>query len=287
MSGRLVGEVIEARRQLQLSGALGGARTRDRNFITLLAIAEGCRDETRQGRISRQRIADALAGSIKTASRALSELSANGLLQLIEKGNKTTDGGVSTLYELPRFARIDGTPNMSRRSDPQLDLSTGLLRCPPDMEDRRDTSDPSTGHLDPIDGTPIGVPLPVNTSRKYFPGGSHLSNAGAGARDDRPSNEPPPRTCSRHPGGTPDRCGACATAKQLRADWDRADETRQAEIRRARRELIDACEECDHNGLRIEPREVHDFDLAAVRCDHTLWTLDQWLARIEQTEENP
>ncbi len=53
---------------------------------------------------------------------------------------------------------------------------------------------------------------------------------------------------------------------------------------RDRRRAIDTCPHCDETGLRIEPPEVRDYDLPAVRCDHTPMPAEAWLAHLRKDE---
>ncbi|WP_143546287.1 hypothetical protein [Rhodococcus sp. 14-2496-1d] len=84
-----------------------------------------------------------------------------------------------------------------------------------------------------------------------------------------------------HPNGTERPCRACGDARHARQQWD----TRTAETARtARQARIDACEWCDDLGWRIEPSEVRDHDIPAIRCEHTPMALDEWQSLIP-TEE--
>jgi hypothetical protein len=56
-------------------------------------------------------------------------------------------------------------------------------------------------------------------------------------------SDPPPEFCPQHPRGTRDDCGACGTARVAHAAW-------KQDLKAARRAEIDACPDCDHNGLR-------------------------------------
>jgi hypothetical protein len=88
----------------------------------------------------------------------------------------------------------------------------------------------------------------------------------------RPTLQRPDPNCPNHPGGTLDPCGACGTAKRIRAEWD-ATELRQrkaedVERRRAenaaRLQAIDNCQLCDPQGYRL----LKGGDGTGGVCDH-------------------
>lgn len=109
----------------------------------------------------------------------------------------------------------------------------------------------------------------------YVSGEGYVSNAR--------ENEPPTPHCPRHPGGTPDPCAACKHARMVREAWDTTLREQAAGARRTRRQRIDTCEWCDNQGIRIEPGELAEADLPAVKCDHTPMELDAWRQRFEVT----
>lgn len=79
MSGRLVGEVYDHKRRIHAAGVSATA------LHALGAIAEGCRDD-RVGSTPLSRIADAVLGSERTATRALAELQRAQLVRVVRRG---------------------------------------------------------------------------------------------------------------------------------------------------------------------------------------------------------
>lgn len=83
----------------------------------------------------------------------------------------------------------------------------------------------------------------------------------------------------------PPACGQCAEARK-RHEVDEADRIVADRRDKANRRLaIDSCEWCDHNAIRIEPVELAEHDLPAIRCTHEPMTVDQWRALIPAEAE--
>ncbi|WP_052067984.1 hypothetical protein [Rhodococcoides fascians] len=96
-------------------------------------------------------------------------------------------------------------------------------------------------------------------------------------------SNPPSPNCSIHPKGTEKPCRACGDARLAREAWDAAHVVDHKAIRRA---AIDACEWCDHNGIREEPASVREFfGVPAVRCDHNEMSIEEWSALIPEQED--
>lgn len=113
--------------------------------------------------------------------------------------------------------------------------------------------------------TPVLVPVPDGG---YLSGGSLVANAH--------ENDPPPPHCENHPGGTPEPCGACATARRRwvatklerdeqaeREAAERAELERQVKLQTAsdRAAEIRQCRMCDPDGF-IEPTILCTHDPA-------------------------
>ena len=125
----------------------------------------------------------------------------------------------------------------------------------------RESQGPSrvTGHVtDGVSPPSCLVPTQPNPTQ---PINSLVTSSGKGTLVDVRTSRP---ICIRHPieNSRSERCGDCAA----RREWDQAEEARrQADElaqRRERREAIDACPLCDHNGKR----EIRNNLLAD--CDH-------------------
>ena len=81
MSGQLVGEVIAASPTFQKRGLS------ERGFHALIAIAEKCHTQTRQGSVRWDHIRDCLYGaSRRTAQRAVHHLLTAGVLEIVNPG---------------------------------------------------------------------------------------------------------------------------------------------------------------------------------------------------------
>ena len=81
MSGQLVGEVIAASPTFQKRGLS------ERGFHALIAIAEKCHTQTRQGSVRWDHIRDCLYGaSRRTAQRAVHDLLTAGVLEIVKPG---------------------------------------------------------------------------------------------------------------------------------------------------------------------------------------------------------
>ena len=114
MSGALVGEVIDAcERGLKLTSSEYGALT---------AIAEKCRETTRQGSVRMQRIASAIrvkggkAATLKTAGRAVDRLIERSIIRRVRPGGRSGDGkSHAAVYELLPQSQWD--TQMSDRDD--------------------------------------------------------------------------------------------------------------------------------------------------------------------------
>lgn len=250
MSGKLVGEVFDNAERLRNTGALGGPNVAHRNLIALLAVAEGCREESRSGYVAQSRVAKALGGVRKTASRALADLSSAGLIEVVQRGTKASGGdGRPTLYRLAKVshqsegAQVDGTPKVSHQS--------GDIDGTPKESHQSESVDRLMGHLSPIDGTPEpdrwdsqGVPLPVRdfpltTSRLSSTLATDLTDARAS--NDVVDNEPSPEA---DPIAWVDQslpqgflAGERAVAEQLLADGDSPASVRYAILRQRSAEL--------------------------------------------------
>jgi len=94
MSGKLVGEVLDAIE----SGAIGLVPPNQR--WALVAIAEKCHTNTRQGSVRFDRIKAVVGKSTRTTRRALAELKDAGLIRVVKPGFKAHGKAMSPIYEL-------------------------------------------------------------------------------------------------------------------------------------------------------------------------------------------
>lgn len=108
------------------------------------------------------------------------------------------------------------------------------------------------------------------------------SRAGADVRE---TLEPPPPRCPRHIDAPAlGNCGPCGDYRRANADWHARAQRRESDARASRRTEIQNCEWCDDLGWRIEPSEVGDHDIPAIRCEHTPMALDEWQSLIPSEE---
>src|ERR1700722_3405011 len=92
MSGQLVGEVIAA------SQALRAVGLSERGFHALIAIAEKCHQDTRQGSVRWDHIRAGLYGaSLSTAKRAVQDLKAADVVEVVKRGFDNQNGRACAL----------------------------------------------------------------------------------------------------------------------------------------------------------------------------------------------
>jgi hypothetical protein len=258
MSGKLVGEVIAASDRLRQQGLP------ERGFHALIAIAEKCHHESRQGSVPWSHIRAGLYGASKrTAERAVGELRRAKLVTVVAKGFKNGHLVRSPIYEMTRLA-----------DDTAVAVPDGL--------------DPDTAVAVPTGSdtdTALSVSAAVGTDkpgsryrqtgpRYRHPGGvlngSINGPSNGGARQPCPAPPaPPPETtpaeppphCTRHPSGTTEPCRACGDARRANERWNHERAQRDAAERQQRRAATDACDRCDHNGMTETPAGL-------ARCQH-------------------
>ncbi|OZE98100.1 hypothetical protein [Rhodococcoides fascians] len=189
--------------------------------------------------------------------------------------HKDTRDGLSKLLSRPNLNTVDytnqivvpiGNPNPVENTNP-ITVQDGN----PYAVGNTETSSSEIGNRN-RSGTPAPTPAYLHPA----PLGGLVSTEGhqAPASDFKPSPN-----CSIHPNGTSAPCRACGDARKRADAWET---NRAAEEKLSRRQVIDDCDECDRNGIRVEPREVHDYDLPAIRCDHTPMSIEDWRALIPE-----
>lgn len=248
MSGKLVGEVMDAAPALKSRGL---SRT---GFVALLAIAEKCHHETREGSVRWDHIRQVLYGVTKrTAQRAVTELRTLTLVELVSAGYGNRYGGRAPVYRIPPVLDDDTAMSLSEtsRRDTAMSLSRFLDDDNSLLDDdisrsRRDIADSPTCQDVSLDGF-------------YMTG--FIDGGHARAREPSPSE--PPRYCTAHPKGTTQKCGPCGSAREAHAAWE-------AECRRIdaehRRRAIDNCGLCDEAAWLLgDDGSVDDRN---IRCDH-------------------
>ena len=117
MSGQLVGEVIAGAAELKARGIT------DRGFMALIAIAEKCHHQTRQGSVRWAWIQAGLFGSSKrTAERAVAELKSAGIVQVSKVGFSNRYLTRAPIYSIAPLLDTDTAMSAS----PVLDTDTAM-----------------------------------------------------------------------------------------------------------------------------------------------------------------
>lgn len=213
MSGKLVGEVLDAAEAGHLDGLSRPA------FHALLAIAEKCHHQTRQGSVRKVRIQAAIyvGNSTRTADRAIRELKAAGLVQVVKRGFKAPGGkSLAPIYQLAEL------------SPPKVAEATGEAFA-------------KTGEAF------------AKTGQAFATQGGVLDGSIDGSIDGERGALPPPAElspyCQEHPGGTDHNCRACGTARTRHEAWTEEQRQRDEAERSRIRAAIDACSNrCDDFG---------------------------------------
>ena len=261
-----MGEVMDHARRLQAAGLS------HRGLCALLVIAEGCRAETRRGRIPRDRVADVLDSSERTATRALGEVVTAQLATVVERGKRLPDvydpatgtshpRGIATLYELAPLGEPRDTwvsPDPPQSGDTQVSPDPAEPRDTQVSSDRLEPQDtqvsPGSGNqetnpAEPGDkssttGRRLGVTHPV-VSPVVSPGGSRTPVREAPPPASQPLGPEPPRRCAEH--RDQEQVPACGRCKDARLNWERwrSDADRWEQERAERAALPPPCGQCD------------------------------------------
>lgn len=178
----------------------------DHAFHALLAIAERCRADTRQGSVSQSRIRAAIRtrNSTRTFERAMRELKAAGLVQVVRRGHKpaNSDTAVAPVYELAELPPLLGGGSSGgsfRQNGGELPPKRGVASA---------THPPATSGSATINGVNNGVNNGVGGERA--PQGDGVDVPGA----------PPPRKCRQHQHhADPPDCGRCKGQRQRAEAW--------------------------------------------------------------------
>ena len=221
MSGQLVGEVIDASPALQKRGLS------ERGFHALIAIAEKCHPQTRQGSVRWDHIRDGLYGaSLSTAKRAVADLKSAGAIRVLKRGFDNQHGRIcAPVYQIEPLGDADSWVAVSATTEQvtQVTQSPGVRTGHPDdpiamgangsnQGGERVKSGGRTGHPgDLLDGSIDGS---ID--------GEGLRQSGTSLDEPPPSNNPPPPNpngqppsdpepppfCSQHPAAQPTTAAA-------------------------------------------------------------------------------
>jgi hypothetical protein len=234
MSGQLVGEVIAAMPELKARGLS------ERGFHALVAIAEKCHIDTRQGSVPWSYIRAGLYGaSLSTAKRAISDLKKSGALRVVKRGFNNNHGRVcAPIYQI----------------EPLSERVTQVTQSPVER----------TGHpgdaiaLEPMGQT--GERTGQTEGRTGHPGdllnGSTSGSKDGGARAS--ANAPPSPQCPKHINDeNPPPCHGCRQAREAAQVWDLEHEQHRQALRADIRNAIDNCDQCDDYGRPFDGSSMH------------------------------
>jgi len=252
VSGQLVGEVIAAAAELKSRGLS------ERGFYALIAIAEKCHTDSRQGSVPWAHIQSGLYGSSKrTSQRAVHDAQCAGLLRVVKTGFNNNHGRVcAPIYEIPPLGERINQATQSPPTDddtqasqsPPTDDDTQVSQSHGDRsrqnEDRSRQNEDRSRHLGvvlngSINGSTNGresgaAPIePLDVEAVPEPGNAlspinlpEIKNdgpvyEGEYVTDATPDPEPP-RYCPDHmPSGTGRKCGGCKHMREQHEAWTR------------------------------------------------------------------
>jgi len=198
VSGRLVGEVIDAAERLYAAGLSRSA------VLALAPIAEGCREESRMGTAPHARIAAWLGRSERTAERAVQELLAAGVVVLVQRGGGREKA--KNRYYLPPLERWE------RAGTPDIQMAGVQARQPPLVAAVRDEN---SRHSDGGSSAPDTSRTPdtqMSGVRRTAGGNSRQNGAELPPSLDVGSPVVPVRTLGGTPSATTDRATVPDTA---------------------------------------------------------------------------
>jgi hypothetical protein len=258
MSGQLVGEVIAAQPNLKAKGIS------DRAFHALVAIAEKCHYQTRQGSVRWDHIRAGLYGSSKrTARRAVKELTDAGILRVARIGWTNQHTGRAPVYEITDVltALVSAT---AMATSSKLDAVTAV-----DTSSKLDVakSEVGCGQIGVGCGHP-GVLLD----------GSIDGPIDGGTRESSAKPKPPPKILEEEPnphcpkhrhitGWVEEKCRDCGTAKKNHEAWIEAAQLAARQARAERTAAIAACPLCDDDGY-IEGEPDENGNDTVTPCNH-------------------
>ncbi|MCZ0730473.1 hypothetical protein [Mycolicibacterium iranicum] len=229
MSGRLVGEVLDACE----AGVL--AKLSQGELLALLAVAEKCHTETRQGSVRVSRIAAAMCKSDATAKRATRTLRDLGLLREVKRGYKSHGVGHATIYEIALL----GSPRMTPAGGEELgSLRVSRANVDDESTDRTVLGSPIVSRApDDVLGSNPDVLSSFRAGAGITQGDLHdglydgLNDGSTGGEpksgtspgDLRSLTNEPPRKCPKHiDDPTPPDCGRCKDARIHHEKWSSA-----------------------------------------------------------------
>ena len=249
MSGQLVGEVIAASPTFQKRGLS------ERGFHALIATAEKCHTQTRQGSVGWDHIRDCLYGALRrTAQRAVHDLLTAGVLEIVKPGFGNQYGRTcAPIYQIAPLVDNDTWVAQSNK----VDDDTQMSRSNEVDDDKSKVHDDKPGSGSRHPGVVLDRPIDGGVSPQ----------PGTSPDESQPSTDPPlqkpfteqqaadpepPRHCPRHmPDGTDDNCGGCGIARRQHDAWKRRTVERLTALLDTIARQIDACDDCDRAGQLV------------------------------------
>lgn len=211
MSGKIVGEVLAAAPRLRDMGLS------ERSFHALVAIAEKCHHQTRQGSVRWDHIRNGLYGASKrTAERAVHELRDAGLVTVSATGYGNQHMARAPIY---RVAALPVTDIAVSESPPPLTdtvVSESSESAYRQHKSAYRQTESAYRHLGVVLDGPI----------------------------DGPIDGEPPRYCPDHPNDTDRKCGPCKTARLKHEQWQAEQTEQAAQDREARKRAREDCNIC-------------------------------------------
>jgi hypothetical protein len=258
MSGQLVGEVLDAAEAGHLDGLSQG------DLLALVAIAEKCGTENRQGSVRIGRIQAAMGKSKRTAVRALERLKQRGHIHVVKRGFKSHGVARASIYGLNVLA----PPKVAQATDDACATQDGV--SPNVLAPKRPCA---CAKSECACATQGGV-LDGSIDGSIDGGACATDGANVPANPEPPQEIPeeeqpePPEYCPAHmPHGTDGKCGPCGSYRKHHGKWlARRDE----QIR-----LCGLCDVRGYVGLRAGP---------FINCPHSKKRIDE-LERHYETEE--
>ncbi|MGV0993426.1 MAG: hypothetical protein ACOYB7_14360 [Mycobacterium sp.] len=248
MSGQLVGEVIDAAEDLVLLGL------RRPGFMALIAIAEKCHGETRQGSVRWDHIRGGMFNvCLNTARAAVAELRRLELVAVIKPGHGNRHGIFAPVYRINENLGAPTASGNSRKLDaPTVTGASSFLDAPKTSSRRTKNGSRRTN---------VDVSISGDASLDGIDG---LIDGGAPRHPHKPIE--PQRYCERHPQGTTDRCGGCGDARKAHASWEAEATARRRAAGDVRSQAIAECLHCDEAGWLLgSDGSVDDRN---IRCAH-------------------
>lgn len=248
MSGQLVGEVLDASTALRASGLP------ERGFHALVAIAEKCHHESREGSVRWDHIRAGLYGaSLATAKRAVKDLKTAGIVRVVKRGFDNQHGRVcAPIYRIEPLPERVTQMTQSSTGDriTQVTQSSGGERVTQVNQSQGGEWVKTGGRMGHI-GTRMGHPGDLLD-------GSIDGSLDGGRADARPApaqihdpGQEPARYCPLHmPYGTHEKCPQCGTHRTNHNLWTEARQRYTTATRASIRRAIDNCRDCDQAGRR-------------------------------------